>query len=123
MMARGVRQQRFGQQQFRQRQFRHQRFRVLSTLLGILALFAVVAGCSGGSLTTANSTITSTAGVPVGSSESGASAASSTATTTTVPPVASVSGTPALGATGLSPSEPITVTVAKGTIDALTLTN
>ena len=117
MVARGVRQHRFGQQQFR-----HQRFRVLSTLLGILALLAVVAGCSGGSLTTANSTITSTAGVPVGPSESGAASSTAT-TTTTVPPVASVTGTPALGATGLSPSEPIAVTVAKGTIDALTLTN
>jgi lipoprotein-anchoring transpeptidase ErfK/SrfK len=111
-MARRVRQQRI----------RQGRVGVLAALLGILALLAVVTGCSGGSLTTADTTVTSTVGVPDGSAAS--SAAFSTATTTkTVPPVASVAGTPALGATGLSPTDPITVTVAKGTIDDLTLTN
>jgi lipoprotein-anchoring transpeptidase ErfK/SrfK len=95
---------------------------MLAVILGILALLAAVTGCSGGSLTTADTTVTSTAGVPDGSAAS--SAASSSATTTkTVPPVASVAGTPALGAAGLSPSDPITITVAKGTIDDLSLTN
>jgi len=92
---------------------------MLAVILGILALLAAVTGCSGGTLTTADTTVTSTAGVPDGSA-----ASSSTATTTkTVPPVASVAGTPALGAAGLSPSGPITITVAKGTIDDLSLTN
>ncbi len=93
---------------------------LLTTTFGVLALLAVIAGCSGSNLTAANTTLTSTAGVPVGSSASGSA---STTTTTTTPPVASVSATPALGTTGISPVEPLTVTVAKGTIDDLTVTN
>ena len=37
--------------------------------------------------------------------------------------MASIAATPALGSTGLSPIEPISFTVAKGTIDDVTLTN
>ncbi len=93
---------------------------LLSTLVGILTLLLVITGCSGGSLTTAGTTVTSTVGAPDGSS---GSTALPPTTAKPVPPVASVSGKPALGTTGLSPSDPITITVAKGTIDDLTLTN
>jgi len=40
-----------------------------------------------------------------------------------LPPVASITSTPAFGATGLTPIEPISFTVDKGTIDDVTLTN
>ena len=102
-----------------------------AVILGIVAVLALVAGCSSGSL--AVTTVTSTAnavpdsqGGTDGSSESsGQSSSSSPATTTTkeVPPVATLAATPALGATGLSPVEPITLTVAQGTIDDVTMTN
>jgi lipoprotein-anchoring transpeptidase ErfK/SrfK len=45
------------------------------------------------------------------------------ATPTIVPPVATVSSEPALSSSGLSPVQPITVRVAKGTITEVTLTN
>ncbi len=98
----------------------------LKVLLGALAACLLLAGCSGGSLTTA--TVTSTAsGAPdtQGSGSASASASSSAAPSTTivVPPVASITSTPALGATGLTPIEPISFTVDKGTIDDVTLTN
>jgi lipoprotein-anchoring transpeptidase ErfK/SrfK len=85
----------------------------------------VLAGCSGGSLAT--TTVTSTTnGATESQSNSDASSASSSAapsTTKVVPPVASITSTPALGATGISPIEPISFTVDKGTIDDVTLTN
>ena len=45
------------------------------------------------------------------------------ATPTIVPPVATVNSEPALNSAGLSPVQPITVKVARGTIRQLTLTN
>jgi lipoprotein-anchoring transpeptidase ErfK/SrfK len=98
----------------------------LKVLLGALAACLLLAGCSGGSLTTA--TVTSTAsGAPdaqgSGSASASASPRAAPSTTTVVPPVASITSTPALGATGLTPIEPISFTVDKGTIDDVTLTN
>jgi lipoprotein-anchoring transpeptidase ErfK/SrfK len=97
--------------------------------LAVLALLLVVAGCSSGSLSVTTVTSTANAG-PDGASSSepnqDASASSATpspSTTRQVPPVASITATPALGATGLSPVEPISFTVAQGTIDDVTLTN
>ncbi len=55
------------------------------------------------------------------------SSASTTPTTTkptvVLPPVAKVSASPAFGATDMSPSQPIVITVAKGRITKFTLTN
>src|SRR6478672_11994367 len=98
----------------------------LKVLLGALAACLLLAGCSGGSLTTA--TVTSTAsGAPdtqgSGSASASASPRAAPSTTIVVPPVASITSTPALGATGLTPIEPISLTVDKGTIDDVTLTN
>lgn len=104
----------------------------LSVLLAIVALLALLVGCSGGSLAT--TTVTSTAGgsesQPAGSGDESAtdapSSGSSSAAPTTqkvIPPVASVTGTPAFGATDLSPVEPLTFVVDKGTIDDVTFTN
>jgi lipoprotein-anchoring transpeptidase ErfK/SrfK len=93
-------------------------------------MVALLAGCSSGSLSS-TTTVTSTAGgsdAPQSSAgESGSNSAlattSASPTPTVIPPVASISGTPAIGSTGLSPIEPISFTVAKGTIDDATLTN
>ncbi len=76
----------------------------------------LLVGCSNGSL--GGETVTSTVGGPDGGS--GSSAAS---TTREVPPVATVAATPAFGTDGLSPIEPLSFTVAKGTIDDVTMTN
>jgi lipoprotein-anchoring transpeptidase ErfK/SrfK len=94
-------------------------------LVGLL----VVAGCSGGSLgsETVTSTVGATGGTGSGTSDGTADAsagASSVApSTTVVPPVASVAATPAFGTASLSPIEPLTFTIAKGTIDTVQMTN
>jgi len=104
----------------------------LSVLLAIVALLALLAGCSSGSL--AVTTVTSTAGgtdgqqssASSGESESESESSSSSAapsTTKVLPPVATVTGTPAFGATDLSPVEPLTFKVDQGTIDDVTFTN
>lgn len=97
--------------------------------LAVLALLLVVAGCSSGSLSVTTVTSTANAGPDTASSSepnqdaSASSATPSPSTTRQVPPVASITATPALGATGLSPVEPLSFTVAQGTIDDVTLTN
>ena len=104
----------------------------LSVLLAIVALLALLAGCSSGSL--AVTTVTSTAGQSDGQqstssgesaseSESSSSSSAAPSTTKVLPPVATVTGTPAFGATDLSPVEPLSFKVDQGTIDDVTLTN
>ena len=97
----------------------------LTIVLGALVACLLLAGCSGGSLAT--TTVTSTTdGAPDSQGSASASGSSSSAapsTTKVVPPVASITSTPAFGATGLTPIEPISFTVDKGTIDDVTLTN
>ena len=99
---------------------------LLTVVLAFVAMIALLAGCSSGSLS-AETTVTSTVGATEsGSSASSGSSLSSSAapsTTKVVPPVASIAATPALGAVDLSPVEPISFTVDKGTIDDVTLTN
>lgn len=94
------------------------------------ALLVATAGCTAGSaggLTGAARTSTplgslaSTSGPAVSPSES--SSPPTTSSTTPVPPVASINATPALNSGDLAPAEPITIGVAQGTIDALTMTN
>ena len=81
-------------------------------LVGLL----VLAGCSSGSL--GAETVTSTVGATSGDESS-----SQASTTREVPPVATVAATPAFGTDGLSPIEPLTFSVAKGTIDDVQMTN
>jgi len=99
---------------------------LLTVVLAFVAMIALLAGCSSGSLS-AETTVTSTAGgTESGGPASSVSDASSSAppsTTKVVPPVASIAATPALGAVELSPVEPISFRVDKGTIDDVTLTN
>lgn len=97
--------------------FNPARRRSLGALLLALVGLLVVAGCSSGSL--GGETVTSTGGTGGGSAD-GRSPASST---TVAAPVATVAATPAFGADGLSPVEPLTFTIDKGTIDKVQMTN
>ena len=94
----------------------------LAVVISIVALLGLLVGCSNGSLA---ATVTGTTTGPAGAQGSTGDEWSSSAgpATTVVPPVASVIAMPALGATGLSPVDPISVKVDKGTIDELTFTN
>jgi lipoprotein-anchoring transpeptidase ErfK/SrfK len=96
-----------------------------AVLVAILLMVGLLAGCSSGSLSTTTVTSTASGGPETGGSSSAASSAtpSTTASPTPIPPVASITATPALNSTGLSPISPISFTVAKGTIDDVTLTN
>ncbi|GAA1999285.1 L,D-transpeptidase family protein [Nakamurella flavida] len=109
--------------------------RRLAPALLVLVL-AVVSACSTGGLSATTVTATKTAGqssaaVPdstgtsSGQSSGSSSSASSAAPTTTItqPPVAAVTASPAFGATDISPVEPISISVAQGTIDSLVMTN
>ncbi len=89
-------------------------------LIGLLVLSA----CSSGTLgaETVTSTVGATGGVS-GSSSSSDSSSSQASTTREVPPVATVAATPAFGTQGLSPIEPLTLAVDKGTIDDVSMTN
>jgi len=88
-------------------------------LLIAVAGLLVLAGCSNGSL--GADTVTSTVGGNGGTGADGSG--SGPASTTVVPPVATVVGTPAFGTQGLSPIEPLSLGVTKGTIDNVTMTN
>lgn len=102
----------------------------VSVVLAIVALLVLLVGCSSGSL--AVTTVTSTAGGSAneqsssGESNSESESSSSSAapsTTQVLPPVATVTSTPEFGATDLSPVEPLTFKVDKGTIDDVSFTN
>jgi lipoprotein-anchoring transpeptidase ErfK/SrfK len=95
------------------------RRRSLGALLLALAGLLVVAGCSSGSL--GSETVTSTVGATGG--PTGADGSSAASTTREIPPVATVTATPAFGTDSLSPVEPLTFTVVKGTIDKVEMTN
>src|SRR6478752_4188307 len=105
------------------------RRRSLGALVLALIGLLVVAGCSGGSLgsETVTSTVGATGGTGSGTSDgtgdASAGASSVAPSTTVVPPVASVAATPAFGTASLSPIEPLTFTIAKGTIDTVQMTN
>jgi lipoprotein-anchoring transpeptidase ErfK/SrfK len=93
---------------------------LVMALIGLLVLSA----CSSGTLgaETVTSTVGATGGVS-GSSSSSDSSSSQASTTREVPPVATVAATPAFGTQGLSPIEPLTLVVDKGTIDDVSMTN
>lgn len=100
------------------------RRRALLGATSLLVAVTVLAGCSSGSLG-GDVTVTSTAGLPSSSSagESTASSSAAPSTTTSAAPAAQIAASPAFGSTGVSPAEPITVSVTDGTITDLTMTN
>ncbi|GGM07174.1 L,D-transpeptidase [Nakamurella endophytica] len=78
---------------------------------------------SGGESAGASSGGTPTVSSPATSSTTSSSTTSATSSTAVLPPVAKVSASPSFGATELSPAQEITISVAKGSIKKLTLTN
>ncbi len=97
-------------------------------ILGSLAAFVLVAaaGCTTGSPGGLTGAASGTGTPPSRAAvTTGPSIASPPVTTSSsqAPPVATVSSTPALNSGDLAPADPITVAVAQGTIDTLTMTN
>ena len=99
-----------------------------------VALLAVTSACSGPSAGLAAVATSGSAGAGStgeGAVESGSpgtspvtGGATSSATTTTTPaPVAAVTASPAFGADEISPSGPVVISVARGTITQLSVTN
>lgn len=93
---------------------------LLAGAASLLLAVTLVAGCSSGSLG-GDVTVTSTAGQPSPSAD-GSSAAAPT-TSSSAQPAAQIASSPAFGSTGVSPAEPITVSVTDGKITDLTMTN
>jgi len=107
----------------------HQRFRLVAASIAAL-LLVVTAGCSTATTdalsSAASATSTGSAGATStsGSASGGPGAEPGTPTTSASPaPVAAVSAQPALNSGDVGPADPITITVAQGAIDALTMTN
>src|SRR6478752_6706073 len=118
--------------------------RRLAAVAALICLASLAAACTTGGTAVETVVVTTTSpigsvatptgspsdtGVPSSDANSGNAEASSslgptTPTTTAEPaPVATIASNPKFGAKGLSPSAPIAITVQKGTIDELTMTN
>jgi len=112
-----------------------QRMRWRALVVTATVVLTAVAGCGTGGLSS-----TSTSPATVGSDEapplpgdshaapsSGGSSDTGTSSTTTTPPrpspgpVAAVTASPAFGTTGVAPAQPVSITVAHGVIDSLTM--
>jgi len=122
--------------------------RRLATVVALLCLTSLAAACTTGGTAVETVVVTATSGngssgtqpaaqtaspadtgAPSSGAESGSADGSSsivpTVPTTTVEPapVATIASNPKFGSKGLSPAAPIAITVQKGTIDELTMTN
>ena len=98
---------------------RHHRIRWRA--LAVAAVLTVVAGCGTGSLSS-DSSLTPTPTTAGPSPNAGPPVAGAPSTVTTAPPMAAVTATPGFGSTGMAPAQPVTVTVARGVIDSLSMT-
>jgi len=91
----------------------------------VAALLVAVAGCGTGGLSS-TSTVgpTPTGAEQIGTAQPPASsgAAASSSAASPAAPVAAVSASPGFGTTGMAPAQPVTMTVARGVIDTLTMT-
>lgn len=96
--------------------------RRIVTTIALGGLLLAVAACSG---STGGSTLTQAAAVAAGGhGADDAPAASSSSSTSAAPkPVAVITASPTFGADDISPTAPVSVTVASGTIGDLTMTN
>src|SRR5664279_3211868 len=90
-------------------------------------LLALTAACSGGStglpIEQGGTAGPSTGTASNASAPSSAGSSSSPSTTAEPAPVAAVTASPALGGAAISPTAPVTITVARGTISKLSVTN
>ncbi|HEY5117244.1 MAG TPA: Ig-like domain-containing protein, partial [Nakamurella sp.] len=95
-------------------------------VIAVAVVLTAVAGCGTGALTSTSTVAPTAAGPPVSGDASpiGALTTSSAPLTVASPaaPVAAVSASPGFGAAGMAPAQPVTVTVARGVIDTLTMT-
>jgi len=94
-------------------------------VIAVLAVLTAVSGCGTGALTSTFTVAPTAAGPPVSGGASPVGDSTSSAPTTVAAPaapVATVSASPGFGSTGMAPSQPVAVTVARGVIDALTMT-
>lgn len=90
----------------------------------VAALLVAVAGCGTGGLSS-TSTVgpTPTGAEQIGTAQPASSgAAASSRAASPAAPVAAVSASPGFGTAGMAPAQPVTVTVARGVIDTLTMT-
>ena len=94
-------------------------------VIAVLAVLTVLAGCGTGALTSTSTVGPTAAGPPVSGGASPVEASTSSAppaVTALAAPVATVTASPGFGTAGMAPSQPVTVTVARGVIDTLTMT-
>jgi len=90
----------------------------------VAALLVAVAGCGTGGLSASTVAPTPTGAEQIGTAQPPASsgAAASSSAASPVAPVAAVTASPGFGTTGMAPAQPVTVTVARGVIDTLSMT-
>ena len=90
----------------------------------VAALLVAVAGCGTGGLSASTVAPTLTGAEQIGTAQPPASsgAAASSSAASPAAPVAAVSASPGFGTTGMAPAQPVTVTVARGVIDTLSMT-
>jgi lipoprotein-anchoring transpeptidase ErfK/SrfK len=91
--------------------------RRITSTFGLGGLLFAVAACSG---STGGGTVTQVAG---SAAIAGQFSADGSSTSAAPKPVAAVTASPKFGAEDISPTEPVTVTVAQGTISDVTMTN
>jgi len=94
-------------------------------VIAVLAVLTMLAGCGTGALTSTSTVAPTAAGPPVSGGASPVEASTSSAppaVTALAAPVATVTASPGFGTAGMAPSQPVTVTVARGVIDTLTMT-
>jgi len=106
------------------------RWRLPLLLAALAVLASSIAGCGGGSLsstaiTPAPATVGHDADTPASNLASAVETVTNPAATSTpvsAPPVAAVTAQPEFGTTGMAPGHPVSITVAQGVIDTLTMT-
>ena len=94
-------------------------------VIALVAVLTVVAGCGTGALTSTSTVAPTAAGPPMSGGVSPIGGTTSSAPSTVASPAApvvAVSASPGFGATGMAPAQPVTVSVARGVIDTLTMT-
>ena len=94
-------------------------------MIAVVTVLTVLAGCGSGALTSTTTVPPTAAGPPVSGDAAPVEASTSSAppaVTALAAPVATVTASPGFGTAGMAPSQPVTVTVARGVIDTLTMT-
>jgi len=94
-------------------------------VIAVVTVLTVLAGCGSSALTSTTTVPPTAAGSPASDDAAPVEASTSSgpsAVTSIAAPVATVSASPGFGTTGMAPAQPVTVSVARGVIDTLTMT-